>query len=154
MCIDLLSRKSPFAGIYTVSLFLSIFRDFHIFFHFFRFQSKIVAMGKNFFPRLTKTIFEVWKKPNPVLKSDFGYLFSNWRYSKKTKFLFFINNWYFLLILWFLFSKLVQHQTKHHRNLEKDHNRREIQDEATGEVGFELRPLWATLFTKNWKRWP
>ena len=123
---------------------------FYIFFHFFRFQSKIVAMGKRFFPRLTKTIFEVWKKPNPVLKSDFGYLFSNRRYSKKTKFLFFINNWYFLLILWFLFSKLVQHQTKHHRNLEKDHNRREIQDEATGEVGFELRPLWATLFTKNW----
>ena len=45
-------------------------------------------MRKNFFPRLTKTIFEVWKKPNPVLKSDFGYLFSNQRYSKKRNFYF------------------------------------------------------------------
>ena len=72
----------------------------------FRLQSIIVAIGGKFFSRLTKTIFEVWKKPNPVLKSDFEYLFSNRRYLKKTKFLFFINFWCFCWSCDFCFQSL------------------------------------------------
>ena len=72
----------------------------------FRLQSIIVAMRENFFSRLTKTIFKVWKKPNPVLKSDFEYLFSNRRYLKKTKFLFFINFWCFYWSCDFCFQSL------------------------------------------------
>ena len=106
---------------------------------------------RKFFLKINKDHFQSLKKAESSFEVGFWISLLKPEIFKKNKIFIFHQFLVFLLILWFLFSKLVWHQTKYHRYFEKDHNRRENQDEATGEVGFEPRPLWATLFTKNWK---